>query len=51
MQDFGKPEGNRYLGRFMCRLENNIKMYFREIGWDSVDWIHLAQDRVRWQIL
>jgi hypothetical protein len=19
-----------------------------EIGWDSIDWIHLAQDRDRW---
>jgi hypothetical protein len=20
-------------------------MYFREIGWEGVDWMHLAQDR------
>jgi hypothetical protein len=25
--------------------ENNIKMDLREIGWDSMDWIDLAQDR------
>jgi hypothetical protein len=26
-----------------------IRMDLREIGWGSVDWIHLAQDRDRWQ--
>jgi hypothetical protein len=24
-------------------------MYLREIGWDGVDWIDLAQDRDRWR--
>jgi hypothetical protein len=24
---------------------NNIKMNLREIGWDGMDWIDLAQDR------
>jgi hypothetical protein len=24
---------------------NNIKMDLREIGWDGVDWIDMAQDR------
>jgi hypothetical protein len=28
-----------------CRQENNIKMGRREKGWESVDWIHMAQDR------
>jgi len=23
---------------------HNIKMDLREVGWESVDWIHLAQD-------
>jgi hypothetical protein len=26
-------------------------MDLREIGWESVDWIHLAQDRDWWQAL
>jgi hypothetical protein len=26
-------------------------MYLKEIGWESVDWIHLAQDRDQWQAL
>jgi hypothetical protein len=24
-------------------------MDLREIGWEVVDWIHLAQDRDKWQ--
>jgi hypothetical protein len=26
-------------------------MDFREIGWDGMDWIHLAQDRDQWRAL
>jgi hypothetical protein len=26
-------------------VENNIKMDPREIGWDDMEWIDLAQDR------
>jgi hypothetical protein len=29
----------------------NIKMDFREIGWDSMDWIDLAKDRGHWRAL
>jgi hypothetical protein len=42
----GKPEGKRPLGRPKRRWVNNVKMDHREIGWDSMDWIDLAQDRV-----
>jgi hypothetical protein len=31
--------------------EDNIRMDLRETGWESVDWMHLAQDRDQWQIL
>jgi hypothetical protein len=41
----GKPEGKRPLGRPRCRWVANIKMDLREIGWDVMDWIELAQDR------
>jgi hypothetical protein len=41
----GKTEGKRPLGRPKYRWVNNIKMDLREIGWDGMDWIHLAQDR------
>jgi hypothetical protein len=26
-------------------------MDLREIGWEGVDWMHLAQDRDQWQAL
>jgi hypothetical protein len=29
----------------------NIKIDLREIGWDGVDWINLAQDRDQWRAL
>jgi hypothetical protein len=41
----GKPEGKRPLGRPRSRWVDNIKMDLREIGWDGVDWIDMAQDR------
>jgi hypothetical protein len=28
---------------------DNIKMDFREIGWDGVDWINMAQDMDQWR--
>jgi hypothetical protein len=40
-----EPEGKTPPGRSRCRWEDNIRMYLREIGWKSVDWIHVAQDR------
>ena len=39
------PEGKSPLERPRRRWEDNIKMDTKEIGWDGVDWIHLAQDR------
>jgi hypothetical protein len=35
----GKPEGKRPLGRPRRRWD------LREIGWDGIDWIDLAQNR------
>jgi hypothetical protein len=29
----------------------NIKIDLRKIGWDSMDWIDLAQDRDQWRAL
>jgi hypothetical protein len=40
----GKPEGKRPLGRPRRRWMDIIKMDHREIGWDCMDWIDLAQD-------
>jgi hypothetical protein len=42
---FEKPEGKRPLGKSRRRWVENIKMDLREIGWDGVDWMELAQDR------
>jgi hypothetical protein len=36
------------LGRPRPRWEDSIRMDLREIGWEGVDWIHLAQDRDKW---
>jgi hypothetical protein len=47
----GKPEGKRPLGRPRHRWEDGLSMDLREIGWGSVDWIQLAQDRDRWRAL
>jgi hypothetical protein len=45
----GKPEGNRPLGIPICRQDDNIKMNFKESGWQGMDWIHLAHGRGMWQ--
>jgi hypothetical protein len=47
----GKPEGRRPLGRPRRRWVDNITTDLREIGWDGVDWIDLAQDRDQWRAL
>jgi hypothetical protein len=47
----GKPDRKRPLGRTRRRWASNIKMELREIGWDVMDWIHLAQDRDQWRAL
>jgi hypothetical protein len=47
----GKPEERRSLGRPRRRWVDNIKMDLREIGWDDMDWIDLAQDRDQWRAL
>jgi hypothetical protein len=46
-----KPEGKRSLGRPRRRWEDGIRMDLREIGWGSVEWIKLAEDRGRWRAL
>jgi hypothetical protein len=47
----GKPEGTRPLGRSRRRWVDNIKINLREIGWDGVDLVDLAQDRDQWRAL
>jgi hypothetical protein len=47
----GKPERKRPLGRQRRRWVDNIKIDLKEIGWNGVDWIYLAQDRDQWRTL
>jgi hypothetical protein len=46
----GKTEGRRPLGRPRYRIEDNIKIYLREVGLEGwMDCIYLAGDRDRWR--
>jgi hypothetical protein len=47
----GKPESKRPLVRPRRSWVDTIKMDLREIGWDGMDWIDLAQDRDQWRAL
>jgi hypothetical protein len=47
----GRPEGRRSLGRPRRRWDDNIEMELREVGWEGVDWIDMAQRRDRWRAL
>jgi hypothetical protein len=42
-----KPEGKKTLGTPRHRWKDNIKMDLQEVGWGSMDWIDLAQNRDR----
>jgi hypothetical protein len=47
----GKREGKRRLEKPKRRWVDNIEIDLREIGWDGMDWIDLAQDRDQWRAL
>jgi hypothetical protein len=44
----GNPEGKRPLGKSRRRWRDNIRMDLREMGWENVGWMHLAQDEGQW---
>jgi hypothetical protein len=44
----GKTKGKRQLGRPRRRWQDNIRMDLIKIGWESLVWIHLVQDRGQW---
>jgi hypothetical protein len=48
---FGKLEVKRPLGRRRRRWEDNIRVDIKEIWWEGVDWMHLAQDKDKWRAL
>jgi len=39
-----KSEGKRSLGRPRHRWKDNIRIHLREMEWEDVNWMHLAQD-------
>jgi hypothetical protein len=47
----GRPGGRRPLRRPRRRWEDNVKMDLREVGWEGMGWIELAQDRDRLRAL
>jgi hypothetical protein len=51
MKLVGKPEGRRPMGRQRQMWVDNIKMDLKEIGWDGMDWIDLAQNRDQWRAI
>jgi hypothetical protein len=44
-------EGKRPFGRPMHRREDGVKNGSYEDRFERVDWINLAEDRVRWEAL
>ena len=47
----GKQEERRPQGRRRHRWVDNIRTDLKEVGCGYMDWIGLAQDRVRWRTL
>jgi hypothetical protein len=35
-------QGKKLLARYRHGWKDNIRMHLREIGWEGVDWMHLA---------
>jgi hypothetical protein len=48
---YENQRGKRPLRRPRSRRVDNIKMDLGETGLGGVDWIDLAQDKVRWRAL
>jgi hypothetical protein len=40
-----KPEGKKLLQRLRSKLDYNIKMDIKGIGWEDIDYIHVAQNK------
>jgi hypothetical protein len=47
----GESEGRRPLGKPRRKWVDDIQMDLREIEWDGVDWMDMAQDRDQWRAL
>jgi hypothetical protein len=47
----GGTEGKTPLGRCRHRWEDNVKTCLKEVAWELMDWLNLAQDRDKWWAL
>jgi hypothetical protein len=47
----GQLNRKRPLGRPRRKWVDNIKIDLREIGWNGIDWLHLAQGMEQWRAL
>jgi hypothetical protein len=45
---FGRPVGKIPVRIPGLRKEDNIKLNFRKVWLEGVDWVHLAQGKDRW---
>ena len=45
------PTGNRPLGRCRCGWEDNIRVYLKDIGINTRNWVNSTQDRDYWKAL
>jgi hypothetical protein len=45
----GNSEGKSSLGRRSCRWEDSIKIDLKQVGWEGVDWVELAQNKDKWR--
>jgi hypothetical protein len=46
-----KTEEKKPLGRPSRRWDNNIRLDLMKVGWEVVNWIHLAQNSDQWWAL
>jgi hypothetical protein len=44
-----KSEEKRQLWRSWHRLEDSIKIYFKQLALEGMDWIHLARVEANWR--
>jgi hypothetical protein len=42
---------NRPLGKPRRRWEDNIRIHFREVEWEGLEWINVAQDMDQWRAI
>ena len=47
----GRPTGKRPLGRPRRRWDDNIRMYLKEIGINTRNWVDSAHDGDYWRVL